>query len=233
MLNGMRGGWKVLNGDANWEEYGAIWCKQNDLDGVWWAVRFENRAEWGDGASGYECSVLRVFLPGVPPSEINAALSSCGWKMCHTERAIICPHSGDVVEKFEGKHFEMVLLDALIGYGTYSPMGSESGECWPLRVRAAGRRLAEELMSDGGACVAALARPVNKLGATAADFGRGDAMAPLRSKADAVLRGEKVELSNTDRIVLQMYNASGGRTLGGVKESGLAAAGATIRKGDQ
>jgi len=110
-------------------------------------------------------------------------------------------------------------------------MGSEAGESYPERVRAAARRAADEMMEDKCATSAALSRRVNKLGATAADFGRGDPLAALRGKADAVLRGEEVSLDPAERIILQMYNATSGRTLGGIKESGLAAAGAAIKKG--
>lgn len=224
-------GWTFLTGDVCWEDHGAKWCKKA-ADGAWWVLRFENCESWGDGASGYECDVHRIDISSVPPTEIDAALKSYGWELIRPALIIWCPHSGDVIANLreDPTTFEMVLVDCLDGYGVYAPMGAEAGESYPMRVRAAGRRLAESLMQDETARNTALAKPVNKLGATAADFGRGDSMAPLRRKADAVLRGETPELSPTDRIMLQMYYAAGGRTLGGVKEAGLAAAGAALRK---
>lgn len=222
-------GWKFLTGDVNWEDHGGMWCRQSP-DGAWWVVRFENCSDWGDGATGYECSVLRVSIPEVPAEEIHAALRSCGWEVCLTQMAIVAPYSGDIIAKVGSPAFDLVLLDALIGYGTYSPMGSETRESRPTRVRAAGRRLAESMMVNTEETAAALAKPVNALGATAADFGRGDPLAPLREKADAILRGEDPEISITDSLILRMYGASNGVTLGTAKEAKLAAAGNSLKE---
>jgi hypothetical protein len=192
-------------------------------------LRFENCEEWGDGASGYECSVQRIALADVPPAEIESALRSCGWEFDELVLEIRCSHSGEVIARREEPAFELVLLECLTSYGIYSPMGSEVGESYPLRVRAAARRLAEELMADSSAQSAALARPVNALGATAEEFGRGECDAPLRRTAAALVREESPEVSPEEDIMLRMYAAAGGRTLGGKVETELAAAGQVLK----
>lgn len=232
MLKDMPGGWVVLTGDSSWEDYGAKWCKKDSV-GVWWVLRFENCAEWGDGASGYYCDVQRVRFRDVSTADIKRALQSCGLAIDIEDGSIVDEHSGDLIAEALTERYELVMLEALTSYGIYSPMGKETGESYPLRVRAAARRLAESLMADAGRCNAALAKPVNALGATAADFGRGDGIgSSLRNRAWLHAPGGDPEgkLTPAERIVLQMYNASGGQTLGGAVETELAAAGAALKK---
>jgi len=231
MSEGMRTGWKFLTGDVNWEDYGGKWAKKA-WDNSWWILRFENCEEWGDGATGYSCDIQRIDLLEVPGDTLVSALSSCGWAYSQEEQGIVCSHSDDVVVKFTDKHFELVLIDCLSGYGCYAPMGSVTGESYPDLVRAAGHNAADEMMADSVATARALAKPANALGATAADFGCGDPLAGLRNMAAALLCGELLptDLEPQEALVLQMYNASGGKTLGGAVESELAAAGAALRK---
>ena len=229
MLKDMRGGWSVLTGDISWETYGAKWCKKAP-DGSWWVLRFENCEEWGDGATGYSCDIQRIDLASVPSAEIASALSSCGLKISQEEEAIICPHNGNIIAKSSDDHFEMVLVECLSGYGTYAPMGEEIGESYPERVRAAARKAADEMMADTAATAVALAKPINRIGTTAAENGRGAVLAPLHRKAAKVVSGKKVALTTADRIILQMYNATDGATLGGAVEIKLAAAGKVLKE---
>jgi hypothetical protein len=244
--------WQFLTGDCNWQDYGATWAKRT-LDGKWWLIRFSDKREWGDGARGYHCEVLHIDLQEARNS-IADALASCGWHFDVETADIINDYDGDVVAEFAGEvvegepirdgdnsQWELVIVMALEGYGTYSPMDEESadveldeyddyvdGDRIAEELREAMRVRAEEMIEDAHATTAALARPVNALGATAADFGRGDPLAPLREKAGAILRGDNVELSTRDSIMLRMYGACHGRTLGGKTEAQLAAAGRKV-----
>ena len=235
-------GWTFLTGDVGWEKYGGKWCRKAP-DGTWWIVRFENCDEWGDGAHGFEADIQRIDLAEVPPTELGSALRSCGWEIEARTGNIVCPHSGDVVAEFDTDAWPMVLIDCLSGSGCYSPMGSVTAEgelddfdCTITddgtahKTRDSAFTEAEEMMGSPEAIETALNKPVNALGATARDFGRGDPMAPLRAKADAMLRGENVLLSTSESIILKMYSASNGQTLGGTVKANLAAAGRIVSK---
>lgn len=221
--------WTFLNGDMNWEDYGARWCRQ-DTNGVWWVLDFANCEEWG--GEGYECSVKRVDLDPsrlgcVAPAAIKEALASCGWTLKGEE--VISDYDGSAVAS--GDTLQLCLLDALIGHGTYAPMGAEVGAraAW---VRAAARRLADELMVDAEKEWLQLARPSNKLGSTALDFGSGDVLAGARRVASAVVQGGKVEVTPQMSVILRAYAAADGRTLGGAVETELAEAGKKLIKED-
>jgi hypothetical protein len=225
--------WMFLTGDVNWEDYGAKWCRK-DASGVWWVLDFSNKEEWGNGARGYYCEVKRLDLAEVHPTEIKSALRSCGWRIDPSRPAIVNEYDGHNVHGnyviAEGlDNMEPVLVECLVGYGVSAPMGSEEGT-HPTHVRAAARRLADELMADEKRAEAALAKPVNKIGSTARDFGRGDSLAGLRRVSEKLLRGEDVEVDTSMSLMLRMYAASNGQTLGGVKEAGLAAAGRILLK---
>jgi hypothetical protein len=219
--------WMFLTGDVNWEDYGAKWCRK-DASGVWWVLDFSNKEEWGDGARGYYCEVKRLDLAEVVISEMHSALASCGWTIDPAGPAIVNDYDGIVIASGLDD-MEPVLVESLVSYGVSAPMGSEEGT-HPTHVRAAARRLADELMADEKRAEAALAKPVNKIGSTARDFGRGDSLAGLRRVSEKLLRGEDVEVDTSMSLMLRMYAASNGQTLGGAKEAGLAAAGRILLK---
>ena len=242
-------GWKFLTDDVNWESYGGTWCKPAP-DGSWFLLRFENKAEWGDGASGYHCEVLQIDLREIGAAELQSALGCCGWELQHTEGTlcIVAPYSGDIIARFEDPTFELVLLDACLSYGIYAPIDSddsdplwdedydEPGEDDELahQILESARLLAEQYIGEDGyaALQVRLDRPVNAIGSTARDFGRGDSLAGLRRTADAVLRGEVSpdEVDPSKALMLKMYAATGGWTLGSGVEARLAAAGRAIGK---
>ena len=70
----------------------------------------------------------------------------------------------------------------------------------------------------------------NKVGATYRDMLQGDPIAPLRRKAEQIIGGEDVSLSESERMILNMYGASGGQTLGGKQETELAIASHFIKE---
>jgi len=233
--------WMFLTGDINWEDHGAKWAKCDPVTGAWWILDFENKEEWGDGAIGYYCGIKYVDLTEVPPETIADALRSCGWslELSPSSMSMSIVNDYDGTEVASGDAFELCLIHSLVGYGVSAPMGSEEGRSYPLRVRARARRFANGMMQDTELTAEALARPVNQLGSTAADFGRGDCLAGVRRVADKILQGESDAESNTGSnaevstkmsLVLRVYAAAGGQTLGGVKETGLAAAGRALQR---
>jgi hypothetical protein len=252
-------GWKFLTGDVCWEDHGGVWYKQA-VAGPYWLLRYENMAEWGDGASGAYVQTSCIDLREVPPEAIRSALGSYGWRIEKLTCNIIDNCSGDIIAEFSGEEvagelirdgdnsrWDLVLVDALLSHGTYAPMDEEQAEFTldeyddPIDAEAVATELLERcaaaadlMMDDEGAVAAKMAREVNRIGSTAADFMRGDSLAGLRTKADALLRGEDVSLSKEDSLMLRMYGAAGGRTLGGAIEAKLAAAGQVIaREGEE
>ena len=133
--------WKFLTGDMNWSDYGGTWYLK--VDDIYWLLRFENKQEWGDGATGYYCQVLRVDI-----------------------ESILADSDGDTGMA------ELMLVGSLVEYGVYSPMGASESN-YPDRARAQARRSADALISDVAQCAVKLSEPANAIGATVEDFGRG------------------------------------------------------------
>jgi len=206
--------WTFLTGDVNWQEYGATWCLQKGR--AWWVLRFSNKAEWGDGAQGYCCEVLRVLLDDTAVESKRDALSFVG--MSEDDFQELC---------FEDpKQSELCLLDALVSYGVYAPMDSCESN-YPNRARAQARRQADFIMSNDPERKRLLNRSVNKIGTTAREMGKGDLLAGLKRSADKVFKGESV--SKEKSILLKMYGAANGQTLGGKVETKLAIAGQLLQ----
>jgi len=162
-------------GDINWEDYGGSWGRKL-RDGVWIILRFENKAEWGDGASGYHCDVLQVDLTTLPEASLQSALQSCGHELkeIDDEQCIVTSHTGDIEARKRDKWFEAMLIDCCMGYGCYAPLDSTEGGSYPLRVRAEARRIADSYFADQIELNRRLNRPVNAIGSTAREFGKGD-----------------------------------------------------------
>ena len=219
-------GWAWLTGDCDWVTYGGCWYKKS-ADGALWVLRFCNREDYGDGAKGYDCDVLRVKLEEVAVAETISALRSCGWKfeMEDGEPRIVCPHDGTTVAS--GEAVEPCLLSCLIGYGTYAPMGEHTSN-WPDRARCASRRDAEGMMADTAVVEARLDKPFNAIGTTQREAAQGDILAGLKRTAQAVMLGEEPDVHSA--IALKMFAASKGQTLGGTVETELALAGELLRE---
>jgi hypothetical protein len=128
----------------------------------------ERPALWANwNLDRYVDSVYRVDLSEVPESEIASAMNSCGpdfdgWKVPPT-----------------AEDREWINVECLVDYGCASPMAECSDPSYPERARAAARREVEQMIADSDHTEALLDRPVNRIGSTARDFGRGDSLAGL------------------------------------------------------
>ena len=121
-------------------------------------------------------------------------------------------------DKDLGKAFPM-MADMLFDHGTKGLLesGGSSRFGWS---RARGVRAAEQLIVGGWEEL--LDRPVNKIGSSARDFMEGDCLAGLRRYASDVVEGERAADCPASNIMMKMHNASGGMTLAGRTETGLA-----------
>jgi len=160
-------GWTELCSDVNWEDYHGMWARK--VAGAWWILVWTNledamgEAEANEYGARFECAVKRLDLDSVPADELAAALQSYGLRM---------PNPGE-------PWAELATVEACVSYGLGAPMHEEHGNARPRNVRARARRVAESLWRDERACAATLARPVNAIGSTAEEYGRGDVMAAL------------------------------------------------------
>lgn len=151
-------GWIDLGSDANWEDHCGMWAKQS-MDGSWYVLRWLNLIDvMGErdcaesGTLEYECSVLRLDLAELSEEQLKTALEFWGSPL----------------------ESELGRLTACINYGYGAPLESFNGSMRPTSIRAKARRYAEECMRDVALLEERLRRPVNKIGSTAAEYGRGD-----------------------------------------------------------
>lgn len=160
-------GWTDIGCDVNWEDYGGKWGKVAK-DGSVFIIRFENGHEHDPELPKYMCDVQRVDLENLPAKEVANALRSYGWRVDGED---IISDQGDVVGS---RNNPLLLAEVCSSYGLYEPLDSFSSETYARRLRAQARRSAEAFMRDADCLEAALERPVNKLGSTAREYGRGD-----------------------------------------------------------
>jgi len=169
--------------------------------------------DWHD--SGMEQFLWDVSLVDIfaASKEVQAdALRSCGIQ-------------GEVNDLLREKDFVQaysLMADALHDYGAKAPLDSGSSRNFEWS-RARGIRRAEEILKEE-LFEELLDKPSNKIGSTARDFMAGDVLAGLRRYADDVQKGERKPDCPMSNIMLHVYAATGGRTLGG-SEPDLAAAG--------
>ena len=160
-----RPAWIDLGSDVNWIDHGGSWgCKAPD--GSWYIVQWTDMhdATGDDSGDRWLAEVRRIALAEVPPRELASALQCVG-----------CEDSDPS---------ELACIEACNSYGVYSPLESFGGSKYAERIRASARRYALGLMSDASALDSALDRPVNAIGTTAREWGRGDIDAPLRRYAE-------------------------------------------------
>lgn len=159
--------WTDIGSDVNWIDYGGRWARH--VGGTrYHVIRFENCAEWGDGASGYHCDLQEVDVASEPET-LRRALDFVG----------LAPDTyGDGIAE---DRRPLVLAEALSSYGAYAPLWQEAGTNAHKLVRAA-RAESRSLSSDPVAYEAAMERPVNKIGSTAREYQYGDTKS-------AILRG--------------------------------------------
>lgn len=67
---------------------------------------------------------------------VTAALRSCGWEF-DADNNIVCPHSGDTIAPRKSKHWPLVQVEAMWGYGEKSVVADLSGNNLRKLVRDA------------------------------------------------------------------------------------------------
>ncbi len=173
-------GWVEFPSDVNWEDYGGSWGRRAK-DGSWYLVAFENKEEWGDGATGFYCSVKWCDLPNIPKEKIAEALRSCGWELTTTGK-VQCPHDGTFVAE-EPAIVEQVIVSCLVGYGVSGELDSEERDNRPVWLLCEMVRRAKVMIKDTkpmGKTARAKRKPHNRIGTTIAEAARGDGLAGLR-----------------------------------------------------
>lgn len=181
---GMRG-WTELCSDMNWEDYHGMWCKKAK-DGSFYVLRWTNLLDAGGSDfedQPYECEVRRIDFSELPSEEVERALRSCGYR---EERghgpvrlhAIVNEHDGSIVVD-DIKQVILVKVECCIQYGLGAPLETFLGKVRPKNLRATARRYAEELMKDAKRLEERLDRPVNNIGSTAREYGKGDLTSAL------------------------------------------------------
>ena len=161
--------WIELCSDVNWIDYHGMWAKKA-RDGAWYVLRWTNLVDAGGSEfedTPYECEVKRLDLAEVDPTD---ALKSYGWYQ--SDEGIVNDYDGSIVVGPD--HAEQAIVEACIQYGLGAPLESFTGAKYPTRIRANARRYAEQCMHDAALLEERLARPVNRIGSTAAEYGRGD-----------------------------------------------------------
>lgn len=175
-------GWRDLGSDVSWDDYGGKWGKLA-ADGSVFVIDFTNMYDAcgeeeckGDGQAQYVCEVKRVNLPELSAEQIATALKSCGMYLEYEGAPRVFSDQGDKIadQREDPATFRYVLAEACVSHGFYEPLDSFSGDVRASNVRANARRSAEALIRDAKALEIKRARPVNKLGSTAAEYGVGD-----------------------------------------------------------
>lgn len=174
----------VTDGDVNWLAYGAVWGRKiapRRYHFIELTNMEEARGRDNAGQPTYYLTLCEVDLGEVP------------------ERC--CGLDDDAPTLSED-----AVADAVRSYGVAAPL-HEVSTSNAHKGLAECRKESYRLTRDAHAHQQALDRPVNRIGSTAREFGRGDLNA-------AVLRGLKA--GNQDAwIIAKMHVAAGGRTLGG------------------
>jgi hypothetical protein len=167
-------GWIDIGSYINWEDYGGKWARRA-ADGSYYVLDFTNMLEaCGEEAADcpFVCEVKRVDLSDIPDERIKSALQCVGLRFLGD--AIVSDSGDEVAPAGDTRRRELVLVEACVSYGCTQPLESFSGAKYPARIRAEARRYAESLMKDAAALQVRLDHPVNAIGSTAAEYGRGD-----------------------------------------------------------
>lgn len=196
---------------GNWDEERNVWARH--VEGSrWHVVRVDNMDEAcgrdNDGHPKYAADLAEV---DVSSSRLAEALESCGF-------------DDDGCDDFGNALPDLAKALAMHGYGAVAPLWKDAGESARDLARA-GRRESRRLDAPE-AYAAAMARPVNGLGQSAAEYQSGE-MGPALERGAA--NGNPAA-----RIMARCYVASEGRTLGGhASEETMRAARAVVSKGGE
>lgn len=158
----MQRNWTDIGSDVNWRDYGGRWARH--IAGTrYHVVRFENCAEWGDGATRYHCDLQEVDIAS---DSLASALQSVG---CDDESPC-----------------DLAKVEALASYGAYAPLWQEAGANAHALLRAA-KRESRMLATDADAYEERMERPVNAIGSTAREYAAGDLQSAM-TRARPVVR---------------------------------------------
>jgi hypothetical protein len=173
-------GWEYISGPHWWTGEDAMWVRKAK-DGAWFVLRFQDLRDAGGSDfedTPYECDVRRVHLKELSEEEIGSALRSSGWHLgpdgCIYQEVWERDgkkYGGDLV--CDKEHAELCIVECLVSHGLGAPLHDETGKRYD-RVRGRARAEAVSLMRDAEALEEALDRPVNAIGSTAREYGRGD-----------------------------------------------------------
>lgn len=188
-----------------------------------------NCGEWG--AKGFQCDVLLVSLSSKARED---ALKSCGWHFDNEEN-IINSSAGDLIAErgnsvITPKQWTSCIVDVLVQYGASACLHTITEVCENDDDEVAQEVLEKAyielctLQCNIGLMDEKLDGNFNVLGATHRDMLDGDPLVSLREKAVNVISGKPAKFSPAESIVLKMYGASKGVTLGGKLETELAIA---------
>lgn len=165
--------WIELCSDVSWEDYHGMWAKKSK-GGTWFVLVWTNM--WDacgeeEGLDQYLCDVKSLDLNELSAKDVTSALRSCGFKATNAEG--IFNDQGDLISN-EPHIIERILVETCIQNGYGAPLETFTGSNRPKNVRAKARRYAEDCMRNDALHAERLARPVNAIGSTAAEYGRGD-----------------------------------------------------------
>jgi len=162
--------WIELCSDVNWADYHGMWARKA-RDGRWFVLQWVNMWDAcgeSDDLAQYSCEVKALDLNELTAGNLAEALRSCSFRTTHEG---LVSDSGDLIGESQS---ELVMLECCIQYGLGAPLESFTGDKHPERVRAQARRFAEQCMRDAALLERQLDRPVNRIGSTAREYGRGD-----------------------------------------------------------
>jgi len=168
-----------LTGDVNYVDYGGKWIRQVS-EYRYHVIELVNMVDacGSDATFTYCVDLSEIDLEEVTDENIKSALSCVGLSLNEAFR-----------------YGPLALVEALHSYGCKAPMGDFCGNNWRKHMKEA-RALSREL-DDPSAHAERMNRPVNRIGATAKEYMKGD----MRS---AVMRG--LEEGRTDaQVMFKIY----------------------------
>lgn len=184
-------GFKFLTGDVCFTDHGGKWVRKVGY-GRYHVIELTNWEDaCGRDAEGGPTYNLDLSEINIGDSErAREALESCGWAILQEgleAGSVYCPHSGDIVAT--GESVSLCIVEAMHSAGSKAPLDSADGNNWRQLFREMVR--ASKALDEPAAHAAAMARPVNRIGSTAAEYAAGDVRsAVLRGLADGDPKAE-------------------------------------------
>lgn len=200
-----RRGFFFWSGDVNPLGYGGTWARKVGPR-RWHFIQLTNMDDAcgrdNEGRPTYVIELSEVDLNG-----ISAATQESAWRSCDGDSQMPEGSTSTVEHAADGEFYrrDEVAADCCFNYGARAPLHSEETNNAHAGFRAC-RAESYSLTRDADAYRAAMERPVNRLGSTAAEYMAGDIQSALIRGMDA---GDP-----SARIVGKMYAAAEGQTLG-------------------